>query len=76
MMTGLNIEATVAFARELTIPVIASGGVSNLDDIRALCGVYAEGIEGAITGRAIYEGTLDFTAAQHLADELCGELAP
>ena len=76
MMTGLNIDATVAFARELTIPVIASGGVTNLDDIRALCGVHREGIEGAITGRAIYEGTLDFTAAQHLADELCGVPAP
>ena len=75
MMTGLNIEATVAFARELTIPVIASGGVTNLDDIRALCGVSHEGIEGAITGRAIYEGTLDFGAAQHLADELCGPAA-
>lgn len=72
MMSGLNIEATVAFARALTIPVIASGGVTNLDDIRKLCGVYAEGIEGAITGRAIYEGSLDFAAAQQLADELCG----
>jgi len=72
MMSGLNIEATVAFARALTIPVIASGGVTNLDDIRKLCAVYAEGIEGAITGRAIYEGSLDFSAAQQLADELCG----
>jgi phosphoribosylformimino-5-aminoimidazole carboxamide ribotide isomerase len=72
MMSGLNIEATVAFARALTIPVIASGGVTNLDDIRRLCGVHAEGIEGAITGRAIYEGTLDFSTAQQLADELCG----
>ncbi len=76
MMNGLNIEATVAFARELTIPIIASGGVTNLDDIRALCGVAHEGIEGAITGRAIYEGTLNFTEGQHLADELCGEPAP
>lgn len=76
MMSGLNLEATVAFARALTIPVIASGGVTNLDDIRALCGVAHEGIEGAITGRAIYEGTLNFTEAQHLADELCGEPAP
>lgn len=72
MMTGLNMEATVAFARALTIPVIASGGVTNLDDIRALCAVAHEGIEGAITGRAIYEGSLDFSAAQALADELCG----
>ena len=72
MMSGLNIEATVAFAQELTIPVIASGGVTNLDDIRALCAVTDEGIAGAITGRAIYEGSLDFQAAQTLADELCG----
>lgn len=70
MMGGLNIEATVAFARELAIPVIASGGVTNLDDIRALCAVEAEGVHAAITGRAIYEGTLDLAAAQALADEL------
>jgi len=75
MMTGLNIEATVAFARQLTIPVIASGGVTNLDDIRALCKVHAEGITGAITGRAIYEGTLDFAEAQNLADTLCNDTA-
>lgn len=70
MMSGLNLEATVEFARQLTIPVIASGGVTNLDDIRALCAVEAEGIAGAVTGRAIYEGTLDLRAAQALADEL------
>ena len=50
--------------------MIASGGITNLDDVRALCAVQAEGITGAITGRAIYEGTLDFKAAQTLADEL------
>ena len=70
MMGGLNIEATVAFARELAIPVIASGGVTNLDDIRALCAVEAEGVHAAITGRAIYEGTLDLAEAQTLADSL------
>ncbi len=70
MMNGLNLDATVAFARNLTIPVYASGGVTNLDDIRALCAVEAEGIAGAVTGRAIYEGTLDFAAAQRLADNL------
>ncbi|HMM74328.1 MAG TPA: 1-(5-phosphoribosyl)-5-[(5-phosphoribosylamino)methylideneamino]imidazole-4-carboxamide isomerase [Gammaproteobacteria bacterium] len=70
MMSGLNLEATVEFARQLTIPVIASGGVTNLDDIRALCAVEGEGIAGAVTGRAIYEGTLDLRAAQALADEL------
>ncbi len=70
MMNGVNVEATVTLARALTIPVIASGGITNLDDIRALCGVAGEGIMGAITGRAIYEGTLDFAQAQHLADQL------
>ncbi|MEN3030125.1 1-(5-phosphoribosyl)-5-[(5-phosphoribosylamino)methylideneamino]imidazole-4-carboxamide isomerase [Chromobacterium amazonense] len=72
MMTGVNIEATVKLAQALTIPVIASGGLTNLDDIRALCAVEDEGIEGAITGRAIYEGSIDFAAAQALADELAG----
>jgi len=71
MLSGVNIEATVRLAQALTIPVIASGGVTNLDDVRNLCAVANEGIMGAITGRAIYEGTLDFTAAQALADELC-----
>ncbi len=70
MMTGVNIEATVELARPLHVPVIASGGITNLDDVRKLCAVRAEGITGAITGRAIYEGTLDFKAAQALADEL------
>jgi phosphoribosylformimino-5-aminoimidazole carboxamide ribotide isomerase len=72
MLSGVNIEATVRLAQALTIPVIASGGVTNLDDVRNLCLVQHEGIMGAITGRAIYQGTLDFTAAQALADELCG----
>ena len=70
MMSGVNIEATVKLAQALHIPVIASGGVTNLDDVRNLCAVEGEGIEGVITGRAIYEGTLDFAAAQKLADEL------
>ncbi len=70
MMSGVNIDATVALARILSIPVIASGGITNLDDIRALCAVEEEGIMGAITGRAIYEGTLDFAEAQQLADRL------
>lgn len=70
MLTGVNIEATVALAEALTIPVIASGGLTNMDDVRNLCAVQDEGITGVITGRAIYEGTLDFAAAQKLADEL------
>ena len=72
MLSGVNIEATVALAKGLHIPVIASGGITNLDDVRKLCAVEEEGIMGAITGRAIYEGTLDFGQAQNLADELNG----
>jgi phosphoribosylformimino-5-aminoimidazole carboxamide ribotide isomerase len=70
MLTGVNIEATVALARELTVPVIASGGITNLEDVKALCAVEAEGISGAITGRAVYQGTLNFSDAQKLADQL------
>lgn len=73
MMTGVNVESTVRLAQAITIPVIASGGITNIDDIRRLCEVADEGIVGAITGRAIYEGTLDFAEAQKLADELSGE---
>jgi len=70
MLTGVNIESTVKLAQAVSIPVIASGGVTNLADIEALCAVEDEGVEGAILGRSIYEGTLDFAAAQDLADEL------
>ena len=69
MMSGVNVEATVNLSNAISIPVIASGGITNIDDIRKLCEADA-GIVGAITGRAIYEGTLDFAAAQKLADEL------
>jgi phosphoribosylformimino-5-aminoimidazole carboxamide ribotide isomerase len=71
MMSGVNAEATARLARAINIPVIASGGITNLDDIRALCDVAEDGIVGAITGRAIYEGTLDYAEGQKLADELC-----
>jgi phosphoribosylformimino-5-aminoimidazole carboxamide ribotide isomerase len=70
MLTGVNIKATVALARGLTVPVIASGGITNLDDVKALCKVEPEGIIGAITGRAVYQGTLSFAEAQKLADKL------
>jgi phosphoribosylformimino-5-aminoimidazole carboxamide ribotide isomerase len=75
MMTGVNVDSTVKLAQSITIPVIASGGITNMDDIRALCAVSDEGIMGAITGRALYEGALDLAAAQKLADELCGKQA-
>lgn len=68
MLTGVNVEATLKLAQALTIPVIASGGITNLDDVKRLLEVEAEGISGAITGRAIYEGRLDFASAQKLAD--------
>ena len=71
MLSGVNIDATVALARKLTAPVIASGGLHNLADVEALCKVEPEGIVGAITGRAVYQGTLDFGEAQKLADKLC-----
>ena len=68
MLQGVNVEATTALAQSVETPIIASGGIASLDDIRALC-TPAHQIMGAITGRAIYEGTLDFTAGQHLADQ-------
>jgi len=68
MLSGVNLEATVNLAQALVIPVIASGGVASIDDVRALCGVDEENLIGAITGRAIYEGKLDFRAAQAEAD--------
>jgi len=73
MLTGLNVDATVGLARVLSVPVIASGGISNLEDVKALCAVEQEGIVGAITGRAIYEGVLNFAEAQKLADRLAGK---
>ncbi len=72
MLTGVNIEATVRLARELHVPVYASGGVASLDDVDQLCAVEEEGVEGAILGRALYEGRLDFQAAQQRADALNG----
>ena len=72
MLSGVNIEATVKLSESLKIPVVASGGVSNIADIKALCNVANIGIRGVITGTAIYEGSLDFEAAQQLAKELTG----
>ena len=63
MLTGCNIEATVDLARRTDLPVIASGGVKGLDDIHVLSLHAHEGIEGVITGRALYDGRLDLAAA-------------
>jgi phosphoribosylformimino-5-aminoimidazole carboxamide ribotide isomerase len=68
MMQGVNVEATLAMAKASSIPVIASGGITNLDDIKSLCDIAGQGILGAITGRAIYEGTLDVAEAQAYCD--------
>jgi len=70
MMRGVNVEATRNLARAINVPVIASGGVSSLDDVRALCAAAGDGIGGAIVGRALYEGTIDLKQAQQLADQL------
>jgi phosphoribosylformimino-5-aminoimidazole carboxamide ribotide isomerase len=75
MLTGINVEATVRLAQSISIPVIASGGLSSLDDVRALCAAEDEGIIAAIAGRAIYDGSLDFKAAQEVADQ-AGKVRP
>ena len=67
-LKGVNIDATVDLARRVDIPVIASGGVKGLDDIRMLALHADEGIEGVITGRAIYEGKLDLATAIAMAN--------
>jgi len=69
MLTGVNVEATRMLAEAVSIPVIASGGLASLADVKALRAVESSGIIGAIAGRAIYDGTLDFHKAQELADQ-------
>ena len=68
MMQGVNVEATIKLASEITTPVIASGGISTMDDIKTLRAVAEEGIMGAIIGRALYEGSIDLAEAQKLVD--------
>ena len=67
MLSGINIEATARLASAIKTPVIASGGIRDLHDIRNLLEVTESGISAAITGRAIYEGTLDFEEANKLS---------
>jgi len=68
MLQGVNVMATVELAKKTPIPIIASGGIANLDDIAVLLKNAHYGIIGAITGRAIYEGSLDFNDAQTMSD--------
>ncbi len=67
MLTGCNVEATVDLARAVNLPVIASGGVKNIGDIRMLAIHAKDGIEGVITGRALYDGRLDLATALAVA---------
>jgi len=69
MMDGVNVDATARLAEAIHIPVIASGGITTIEDIKALGGIADKGVIGAITGRAIYEGSLDFAGAQKLAEQ-------
>jgi phosphoribosylformimino-5-aminoimidazole carboxamide ribotide isomerase len=69
MLSGVNVEATVRLAQAVNIPILASGGIAGMADIRALCEVESEGVMGAILGRALYEGQLDLGQAQAYADE-------
>jgi phosphoribosylformimino-5-aminoimidazole carboxamide ribotide isomerase len=73
MMGGVNIEATLKLAQALKTPIIASGGLTSIADVQAICTkLVPEGIIGAIAGRALYEGKLDLKAAQAAADKALG----
>jgi phosphoribosylformimino-5-aminoimidazole carboxamide ribotide isomerase len=72
MLTGVNVEATLKLAQAIRIPIIASGGLSSVKDVQAVCKLVPEGIVGAIAGRALYEGKLDFKKAQSAADKAVG----
>jgi len=69
MLKGLNLDATVALADAVSVPVVASGGLASLDDVRALLEARARRLEGAIAGRALYDGRLDPAAALRLIRE-------
>jgi len=74
MMTGINIEATFKLAQAIKIPLIASGGLNSIKDIESVCQkLVPEGVIGAITGRALYEGKIDFKQAQAAADKAVGK---
>jgi phosphoribosylformimino-5-aminoimidazole carboxamide ribotide isomerase len=69
MLTGVNVEATLKLAQAIRIPIIASGGLNSVNDVKAVCKLAPEGVVGAIAGRALYEGKLDFKQAQAAADK-------
>ena len=73
MLTGVNVEATLKLAQAIKTPIIASGGLSSVKDVQAVCKLVPEGIIGAIAGRALYEGKLDFKKAQAAADKAVGK---
>ncbi len=74
MMTGVNIEATLKLAQAIKIPIIASGGLNSIKDVETVCQkLVPEGVIGAITGRALYEGKIDFKKAQAAADKAVGK---
>ena len=76
MMTGINIEATLKLAQAIKIPLIASGGLNSIKDVETVCQkLVPEGVIGAITGRALYEGKIDFKQAQAAADKAVGTTA-
>ena len=75
MLTGVNIEATVALAQAVSVPIIASGGIASMKDIDALCKVEPEGVTAAVLGRSLYEGHIDFQKAQKRADDLTDKQA-
>jgi phosphoribosylformimino-5-aminoimidazole carboxamide ribotide isomerase len=70
MLTGVNLEATLKLAQAIRIPIIASGGLNSVNDVKAVCKLAPEGVVGAIAGRALYEGKLDFKQAQAAADKV------
>jgi len=73
MLTGVNMEATLKLARAIKIPIIASGGLNSVEDVQQICTTLGpEGVVGAIAGRALYEGKLDFKQAQSAADKAVG----
>ncbi len=69
MLSGVNVEATAELARAVSVPVLASGGMHTLDDVRALLAVEKDGVAGAVLGRSLYEGTIKFDEALALVEE-------